>query len=1008
MLNEHDIFALDIADEYKLKRLVMVNSARAHYVELMIDKTAAIVASNNEGKTSTFNTLKLFLLPEENFNRCASKFGFLSSQGDYYTTEQSFSFYFPSDKSFIILEASNPKGDFCIVLHRRADMEFGYGRLAVAESYDNLRHLFWESSVEENRGLGCQPSDLSLASISSQLKRDFKARELKKKDEIKDSLYTRFDESKPETRFCIMPLVQRPSNQLMESIKSLLELSSTMSKSDNAALPKAVAHVIDGRLAVTKEPVAVDFREINAEKESLKRELEHVTKLRNNEHHWSSLEDNYSNYNDAKSSLAQVVNQVRYTVLKENERVTPLLSALAAAMKAEKEQRIEVRARINELSELIDNAKGEIKTETNYIENWSKTVEFGEKVFARERMSVGDDRQLIINHLGDFKKEIEEAIKSLEDAEEAQRQHKASSKKQEDLESQIDLKRRIIERDSRYLLANLPNHAASVLNSLSPQFRELCATPTPQQTQIIKDFASLFASDDFSTTFIGERLPHIQLQQFDAEENIKNATRDKANLEKALAKEIENQKKIEERMAAHQEGNSEELAKAIAEQRKELEEIEKEIKALEDSPTLKNSIKEATERKSAAEKRKAEAENERSLKENERDELRTRQEAREAEQIALRGVNDSLINATRKLSSIRPLVSEITDYIDKHQTELEIIDLSGIAEKLAELDRLTNNFITRRDDAKSDFSSLMAANIIRLDVDTAPLHRKEALELPEFEIAYELLRSEFVNIEDKELTAQTNIVNHNHRTNSELSKLDIMSSAIKNFEDEINKSLAKTQISNLGRVSIKIETDEGFNTLQKEQKSHNNTNTGQTEVLMEESFYTRLMEFSEGFTDERTGRLGLVKIIKRVNFIYHLNGEEVTTAQSNGTTGMANAVLLTLLIKDLVPDDVQFSMPIVFDEIGSLDASNLTELRRTVELHKLTLFVAHPTLNALLATRINTIFMLGLKLADKVNKGLEERRTIFISGHPEFDRTEFEVIDESLEIEQGLGGVYGG
>src|SRR5699024_10993636 len=153
--------SLHLLDEYKLNRLVMINSAEAHYVDIAIDETAVLIGANNKGKTSTFNTLKLFMLPEVNFKNSYNKFGFVSGQGERYTDNQSYNFYFPSSESFIVLEATNPKGSFCILLYRGRE-EYSYARIAVPKAYDEIKYLFWDSHLDKNDGKGGHPDDLSL------------------------------------------------------------------------------------------------------------------------------------------------------------------------------------------------------------------------------------------------------------------------------------------------------------------------------------------------------------------------------------------------------------------------------------------------------------------------------------------------------------------------------------------------------------------------------------------------------------------------------------------------------------------------------------------------------------------------------------------------------------------------------------------------------------------------------------------------------------------------------
>ena len=222
-------------DRYQVLRLVMVNSGSSAYVELPLDKTAALLGSNNQGKTSGLHTLKLFLLPEVNFRNCENKFGFASKDREY-TGLESYRYYFPSSNSFIVLEAKNPRGDFCIILHQ-SNQELGYGRLAVPRAYDGIKHLFWEHG-EGNRGVGSHPEDLELTSVISRLKK-LSARPLNDVAAIREALYTRVDPSNDDTRYCLMPLVQAPSQHMMRSIKALLQLSFDIKGADHKNLPQA-------------------------------------------------------------------------------------------------------------------------------------------------------------------------------------------------------------------------------------------------------------------------------------------------------------------------------------------------------------------------------------------------------------------------------------------------------------------------------------------------------------------------------------------------------------------------------------------------------------------------------------------------------------------------------------------------------------------------------------------------------------------------------------------------
>ena len=101
---------------FKLKRLVFVNSANHAYSEIMLDKPMVLFGSNNAGKTASLAATKLLLFPENNFQRCEHKFKFEGKNGNYYSAEESYSFYFPIAKSFLALEVESNNKTFCMVL----------------------------------------------------------------------------------------------------------------------------------------------------------------------------------------------------------------------------------------------------------------------------------------------------------------------------------------------------------------------------------------------------------------------------------------------------------------------------------------------------------------------------------------------------------------------------------------------------------------------------------------------------------------------------------------------------------------------------------------------------------------------------------------------------------------------------------------------------------------------------------------------------------------------------
>lgn len=56
---------------FTFKQIVLVNSGKYCYVKVPLNEHICLLGANNGGKTSILNSLKFFLLPEENLHDCA-------------------------------------------------------------------------------------------------------------------------------------------------------------------------------------------------------------------------------------------------------------------------------------------------------------------------------------------------------------------------------------------------------------------------------------------------------------------------------------------------------------------------------------------------------------------------------------------------------------------------------------------------------------------------------------------------------------------------------------------------------------------------------------------------------------------------------------------------------------------------------------------------------------------------------------------------------------------------
>ena len=951
-------------DLYKVLRLVMVNSGSAAYVEIPIDQTAALLSKNNKGKTSALNALKLFLLPEVNFKSCESKFGFASG-GTVYSGLESFQYYFPSPNSYIILEAENVRGKFCIVLHQKPKEELGYGRIAVPEAYEFIRHLFWDRGASANQGMGQHPADFTLSTVQKSLL-NLKGVILGDQEAIRSALYTRYSPTKPETQFCLMPLVQQPRAAMMRSIKALLQLSFDIKGADTKNLPLAIANIIDCDVSTGREPIHIDFKKIQSDRQRLRQDADHLHKVKGHKDDWVLL----------------VKTHKRYDLLRRQwtENCARLEQSIAALLDEHEPLYVEAKNHYHEICAELERVQGRRKDKKDQLTQKKYEKKTLEKDTAKLEQSIGlaEDTMMrekplvphggasaVANYLRELKVEYERKLDNLQD------KNKASTRVEELVREKVALKAAIQNVEARlasggnHLLSSLSEHSATVLNSINPNFKRIKFQPMAEHTKAVDEFAELFSAREGKLEFCNQPLEKTPVQVFHMDALIAEL---EADLNYALKRQQDCEKEIQQLTQLLKSGGPLK-ASIIEEQKAEIEEIEKELKALGAYDR---------DREDLEEKRLVLAAVEETL-----EQLVVAEQALQEELLALTKKEE---HARRHFESVQADIERVKDANKQLQTTKNFVELNAgdmgqitletaellhvamLPEALRELDLYYREYREKRQKTLDHFRTLIGIGIVAADPDMA--HRSD-LESLDFADVYQRLRSEFDNVDTKEKEHLSQVRNHNHETSAEISVLDSMARAISNFEDKINSELGGIKISNLSSVRIQIKTLEGFNTLRTELINHGTT----SDQLMHDSFYLRLADFCEKYLNDSGGygKLDLEKIVKDVRFIYEINGKQESTSQSNGTNGMVNAVLLSILMRRLVPEDVRFTLPVVFDEIGSLDEDNLPELRRVVETNHFVLLVANPNNNGYIARHIgrwHDIYLHQLSEGKVVNKCL--------------------------------------
>ena len=597
-------------------------------------------------------------------------------------------------------------------------------------------------------------------------------------------------------------------------------------------------------------------------------------------------------------------------------------------------------------SRRLAEVKGQLNQTEKHIATAQKNLQDGAAIIQQNKLVCNSEDPLkVAEYLSEILNETEETLANMESKERATAELQRRLGEKKFAQQEAARLEALIANHGKCFLNHLDTESATVLNSLHGDFRRLTITPMGSDTKAIREFAGLFdLGTDGRLRLGGETLPNATLTRYDEQ-----ASREEAEgaLEQ-VRKEIEDSDKLISELHRRISANEHLSQEILQEKKTEIAELWGEITLLRRLPGIRGDLEDKLAERDVLLAEHDElgvelndAQERLSLLLSQQEQINEALRALEDLRYAIKTTQQELLHAVRILpelgnsarpASIEPHVVTDPGALSSHYKPLE-----------ASLEAVT----AARNEAEQRFRVLAGAGI--MDVPPEITHKPE-LDNIEFQVIYEQIRSEFENIESKERDHKSQIANHNHRTSIEMSMLESMGVAIESFQTRINETLNGIKISNLSGVNIQIQVLPAFLELRKELQDYGR---GATE-LMSESFHRRLMDFSERYLSSVRGstKLNLEKIITDVRFVYEIRGQKEDTSQSHGTNGMINAVLLSILMKKLVPEDVVFSLPVVFDEVGSLDEKNLPELRRVVEGSQMVLLVANPHNNGYIMQHI--------------------------------------------------------
>ena len=902
---------------FGIRRLVLVDSAGFCYVEIPVDNHGLILGPGNLGKSSLLNSLRLFLLPENNFKNSRKKFAFRNaSAGSFYTNEESYQHYFPSQFSFLIMEAENPAGTHCQVLYRDNASQLSYGRAFVPVSYDQLRPLFWNGDDED--GIGQAVPELSFSRLSEALKKLSKDTKLVNDPaKLKSMLYSSELMNADAVRYSVLPLGESDERRV-QSLRTLILLLFEM-KADDQAMANAVASIIEADKKFADDAFDFNIDDFLNRHDQLKQQQNQLNRIEKERPRFEKLNRDYQAY--------QTLLRSQHDFAAFRDGVANALQDIGAkrrvALEAYNEQNETLRHVLQTLKKLEQEEsglKGEIRSADRRIKQAEQNQKDGELLVAQYG-------EMPLQEIADIQKDELEGkrghLAALKSAAQAEIRLEQIQRKKLELERQLEsLKDR--ESKQQWQLQNqLDEATAAPLRAVDP--RLMMASPgqdlDADSKATIEAFARLFAPnghgfDWFDTEYQSQPARHTNFaeQRHHIEGELNGLEKERSELADTANQEHDRPQLIERT-------------------EKEIRSIEKDLETLQRYPAAATTLKDATEEKQAAEEQLAKLNEQARLEQEKQDAVQAKATKAKAEKDRIEERERELAALSKSVGTVEHRFPHLKAVQAEQPLDIERVSAAALDELQSQLDDLEE----RR---RNILDHLRQFVYLGIHEDSDGELQKDSPTSSIIRETFKSLSDLFAGMAERWSVLEQQVGIHNETVASYRQALKSNHEHIARFEAQLNRELDGVRINDLVEIRVDIHTDPKFRNLVEEA---NNIDPYGNQ-LQSDAFYDRLRVFVADFFGEQGGskRLTMDKVITGIS--YRTRKENAANldkkGQSTSTTALINLELVYRLLKRVLYPGVQLSFPMVLDELASVDISQMPSLLERLRKQGFNLFSA--------------------------------------------------------------------
>jgi hypothetical protein len=908
--------------KFEIKRLVLVDSAGFCYVELPVDEHAILLGEGNLGKSSLLNSLRLFMLPENNFKNSKNKFAFATPKRDgYYDNQESFGHYFPSKYSFLILEVSNNMGGknntHCQILHRDSG-HLSYQRILTPLKYEQIRHLFWDGADAEN-GIGFRVENLTSASLFKTLKQmDSHTTSVKDPNKLKSLLYANDFINPAAMRYSVFPLAESDAARI-ESLRTLILLLFDMNASSEP-VAKAVANIIEADKKFVDDVLDFNIEQFLGKHNDLKQQDLDLTQVENMQDKFGLLGKQFEQYQqlaDSEQHFGAFVEQLKAKLLQMSQQMKACVGSAHEAKLQAQVQGKQCKALAYDHTS-FNGAQKELQNQ--HRKATAAVHKANELLLGYGDMEVQEVAEII-------KEDIANRTERLAALENETQKVLLVNKLQERIGSN---QRELLKRQAR--LANqhlglehqLPTSSWQVLTAINKKLalvnpaREL----ETRELQAFTAFTDLFSDDDASVALYGERF----------NKQTSALAQDDEAVVRHLVTELEADNRELKKL---QQGHSNAINKAndISNLKRDVDRAEHEFGLIERLSYQRDRLKEL--------------DTELAEKAIDINQLETELKQAEALHLIFQAEHNRL---ETKREHVATTVGQLKE-LDKHcqniitaQPRLEMVvgrqyPSAPMFELIdSEVDTLSRNLNLVTELGNTLVQGLRLFIIEQVIGDEQGIIA-ESPDAQAISATFGLLKDTFNNLGGRRNILVEQVRTHNESVQGYANILKKNHEHIKRFENQLNRDFSEININDLVGIEVDIHIDQRFVNLVTEVSNVDLD----ADSMLPDKFYQRLQSFADNFfVNGVTAQLTMDKVVTNLSYRTRkaLQTGWQTKQQSNSTTALINLKLVQILLRKLRANGCFLMFPLVLDEVSTVDVKQFDWLLDDIKRSGFNLFAA--------------------------------------------------------------------